>query len=199
MNSPNTPSSTRAPPPPPTERWRWAAARALVATVVGNEPATNAQYAAALAAGAPAASLLEIATMAHLFGGFPRAIQGLLQLDRCLADRGIESAANETPVRSRGDDRARGEALFRQIYGDSTDTVLARLASPARDFQDIVLEHAYGRILSRPGLSAPEREWFAVAALAALDCPAQLKSHVRGALRLGVEIAEIEQLAAALV
>ncbi|MSR46094.1 MAG: hypothetical protein EXS13_03360 [Planctomycetes bacterium] len=171
----------------------------MVATVVGNETATNAQFAAALSAGAPPAALLEIATMAHLFGGFPRAIQGLLQLDRCLADRGIELPATKTPARSRGDDRARGDALFRQIYGDSSDTVLARLASPVRDFQDIVLEHAYGRILSRPGLSAPEREWFAVAALAALDCPAQLKSHVRGALRLGVAIADLEQLAAVLV
>ncbi len=91
-------------------------------------------------------------------------------------------------------DRDNGERLFRQIYGDATDPVLQRLAAHAPTFREAVLEDAYGRILSRPGLAAADREWFAVAALTALDCPQQLKSHVRGALRLGVPPSDLAAL-----
>lgn len=137
--------------------------------------------------------------MAHLFAGFPRAIQGLRQIEPLArAHGGAHGSAPLPPLdaapRSRSDDRERGEQLFRQIYGDSSDRVLALLDAPARGFASWVLEDAYGRVLSRPQLARAHREWFAVAALVALDCPAQLASHVRGALRLGLVRADLDTL-----
>ena len=186
-------------PPPPLPPWSAAAARAFVATVVGDEPAVALHAAAALAEGASGADLVELAVMAHLFAGFPRAIQGLRQIEPLVrAHGGAPLPPLDAAPRSRGDDRERGEQLFRQIYGDSSDRVLALLDAPARGFASWVLEDAYGRVLSRPHLARAHREWFAVAALVAHDCPAQLTSHVRGALRLGLVRADLDALLDAL-
>ena len=124
--------------------------------------------------------------MAHLFGGFPRAIQGLKALERALASRGLAPPRDPEPGRrERAADRRRGERLFRRIYGASSDKVIALLDATAPGFSSWVIEDAYGRVLTRPALGARERELLAVAALVALRCPTQLESHVRGARRLG--------------
>lgn len=237
-------------------------ARALVTTVLGDDTATARHYQAALEAGVALRPLVEVARMAHLFAGFPRAIQGLRQLDAALRSRpstnggSVDAAARAAPPtpqpphhllaphataptapptrapalppadaiaagaplhdstdatsataespplveppRSRSADRSRGEALFRAIYGNSSDAVLLALDAVAADYSTWVLEDAYGRVLARPGIAARQRELLAVAALAALDCPAQLKSHLRGALRLGASRAAVAHVLRAL-
>ncbi len=224
------------------------AARAFVTTVLGDDAATSRHYRAALAAAVSPAALAEIARMAHLFCGFPRAIQGLRQLEEelrgaartdaargggggtgaggdagrpvaavssgisegvsgvatsessraSLPPTGATTVTDPEPPRSRAEDRARGATLFRAIYGSASDAVLARLDAVAIGFSAWVLEDAYGRVLSRAGLSARQRELLAIAALTALDCPAQLKSHLRGALRLGARPEEVTALLASL-
>jgi AhpD family alkylhydroperoxidase len=161
-------------------------ARALAATVAGDDDAAHRHYAAALAVGTAPVALLEIARMAHLLGGFPRAILGLRALERALAGAGTPAPRDPEPSAPRGAAlRNRGERLFRSIYGSASELVLARLEHPARGYSCWVLDDAYGRVLARPGLAPVERELLNVAALAALACPAQLESHVRGARRLG--------------
>ncbi|MAF66263.1 MAG: 4-carboxymuconolactone decarboxylase [Planctomycetes bacterium] len=77
------------------------------------------------------------------------------------------------------------------MYGDDADEVRALLAAADPLFAAWVGEHAYGRVLSRPGLSADRRELLAVCALAALGQGRQLASHARGALRCGAAAAEV--------
>ena len=174
-------------------------ARFLAATVAGREAAARTHCNAALGNGATAAELIEIARMAPLFGGFPRAIQGMRALAAALDGAGLPIPADPEPGRrSRSADRARGAALFRQIYADQSDAVLRRLETPARGFAAVILEDAYGRVLARPLLTAAERELLAVAALIVLDCPAQLASHVRGALRVGATRRQLGAIVAAL-
>jgi alkylhydroperoxidase/carboxymuconolactone decarboxylase family protein YurZ len=48
-----------------------------------------------------------------------------------------------------------------------------------------MIEEGYGRVLSRPGLGALERELVAVAVLAACGWERQLVSHLLGAARVG--------------
>jgi 4-carboxymuconolactone decarboxylase len=52
-------------------------------------------------------------------------------------------------------------------------------------------EQGYGRVLSRPGLVARERELITVAALAALGWERQLVSHLLGARRVGAGAQEV--------
>jgi 4-carboxymuconolactone decarboxylase len=166
--------------------------RALAATVAGKVGTARAEYAAALAAGVPPPALAEVARMAHLFGGFPRAILGLEALHDAFTRAGAAAPADpEASPRSRTEDRARGESLFRRIYAGQSDEVLRRIERAAPGFASWVLEDAYGRVLSRPLLTEVERELLAVVALVALDCPEQQKSHARGALRLGAAPDEV--------
>jgi 4-carboxymuconolactone decarboxylase len=169
-----------------------AGALALAATVDGREELAESIYRQAFAIGVPAETLAEVARMAHLFGGFPRAIQGLHAFARAAGDASSPPLAGEGPPEpDRASDRGRGLALFRKIYESQSDEVLRGLSDVLPGFETWILEHAYGRVLSRPALGARERELMAVSALAVLRCPAQLASHARGALRLGAPAGEV--------
>ena len=78
---------------------------------------------------------------------------------------------------------------IRKPHGTTTDDAAgkmrARLASFRPDFAAWLLDHAYGHVLSRPGLDPALRELLSVCVLAAMDQPSQFESHARGALRLG--------------
>jgi alkylhydroperoxidase/carboxymuconolactone decarboxylase family protein YurZ len=86
---------------------------------------------------------------------------------------------------------AAGRELFAAIYGKNDAPVRALLRSFHSEFHDFVLEAAYGRVLTRPGLAAKERELLAAAALAAMAQTPQLVAHARGALRFGATEDEV--------
>jgi hypothetical protein len=126
----------------------------------------------------------EVAMQCHLFCGFPRTLSAL----DVLRDAGME-------LKDPGfDDPAEGEGaeLFDRIYGDGADRVRAHLAGLSPTFATWISEHAYGRVLSRPGLSPAERECLAVVALAATGHDRQLASHVRGAVRCGANPLDVQ-------
>ena len=129
----------------------------------------------------------------HLFAGVPRQVEAAHVLTQAggLGEPGPE----ELEPRGSIDAAARGAALFDRIYADDSAAVRQTLARGHPELERWVIEHAYGRVLSRPGLSADRRELLAVGALAALGQDRQLASHARGALRCG---ATAEVLAAAL-
>ncbi|MCA8978894.1 MAG: carboxymuconolactone decarboxylase family protein [Planctomycetes bacterium] len=66
------------------------------------------------------------------------------------------------------------------------------LGEHSADYAAMIAEHAYGRVLSRPGLDAATRELLASCALAALGQERQLASHARGALRCGARFDALE-------
>ncbi len=137
--------------------------------------------------GEPDREWREVVLMTHLFAGIPRQVEAYEMLDR----HGGLGALEDGEDRNEDDVRARGENLFDQIYGSNAEPVRARLYSFHPDFGKLVQEHAYGRVLSRPGLSAARRELCAVGALAVLAQDRQLASHVRGAEACGAKRAEI--------
>ena len=137
--------------------------------------------------GEPDRGWREAVLQAHLFAGFPRVVEALSVLG---AHGGLgEPAADE--VRAEPDLPQRGTELFDRIYGDHADRVRRFLSAAHPDFADWVAGHAYGRVLTRPGLPADRRELLAVAALAATDQDRQLASHARGSLRCGATVEEV--------
>lgn len=120
----------------------------------------------------------------HVFAGFPRLVEAYGAID---AAGGLGGASADELEADAEDDlvRARGRALFERIYADDAELVRAMLARHHPDFARWIEEHAYGRVLARPGLDAERRELLAVAGLAALGQERQLASHARGALRCG--------------
>lgn len=154
-----------------------------VAVVLHQRPALTA-FAREHADAASDERLREALLQCHLFCGVPRTIAALDALgDAGLrladgADGPRESAETVPPLGA-------GAAMFDRIYGDGADAVRAHLERLEPTFARWVAEHAYGRVLARPGLDAAERELLAVAMLAATGHDRQLASHARGAVRCG--------------
>lgn len=159
-------------------------ARLFAACVAGDWDAVRAERRAA-ADGEPDRRWREAVLMVHVFAGVPRGVESY----GVLADAGGlgTPAPDELAEPTTG-----GDALFARIYGDAQGEVRALLARDHPLFARHVLEHAYGRVLCRPGLSADRRELCACAALAVLGQERQLASHARGAVRCGATPAEVE-------
>jgi 4-carboxymuconolactone decarboxylase len=134
---------------------------------------------AAAPAGEPDRAWREAFLQAHLFAGFPRTVEAGEVL--------LRGGGLGAPDPDELDEAApgAGAALFDAIYADAAQRVRERLAAAHPLHARLVAEHAYGRILARPGLDAATRELLAVAALAVTGQERQLASHARGALRCG--------------
>jgi len=137
----------------------------------------------------PRADVEETLLQATLFFGFPRVVTAFEQLEARWSPP-APPAGGDVPAAERGE---RGRALFASIYGRNDAQVRQRLLSFHRAFHDFVLESAYGRILSRPGLDPRVRELLAVTALGVLDQVPQLIAHARGALAFGADRAAVRE------
>jgi len=131
----------------------------------------------------------EAVLQTHLFAGFPRLVQALDELKRAggLGQPGADELEGDAPP------VGRGVELFDRIYGSGSDRVREAIGGHHPDAERWILEHAYARVLARPGLAAASRELLAVAALAALGQDRQLAGHVRGALRCGATREQLDQ------
>lgn len=140
--------------------------------------------------GLPRADFEETLLQAVLFCGFPRAVTAF----ETLAAQWPAERAPAGGALGVTEQAAAGQALFAAIYGKNEAAVRAMLLGYHRDFHDFVLEVAYGRVLSRPGLTGRERELLGVAALAASDQLRQFAGHARGALHLGATREELREV-----
>ena len=89
----------------------------------------------------------------------------------------------------------RGEEIRNEVLGEayvknsaaSTDA----FSEPMRAF---AIKHLWGEIWDRPGLDRRSRSMINLAMLAAMNRPAELKIHLRGALNNGVTRDEIREI-----
>ena len=95
---------------------------------------------------------------------------------------------------------ARGERLLRLVDGDTVaDHLLEAYGAIAPDFTRHLVEFAFGEIYGREG-DLRQRELVAIASLATMGgCDAQLETHVRGALRVGLGKDEIVEAVMTLI
>jgi 4-carboxymuconolactone decarboxylase len=161
--------------------------RIIVAAGRGDWSGLQTTLQSASAAAMPRAAFEETLLQAVLFSGFPRVVSAFEVLNR-VWPAATPPSGGSLPCERQS---AAGRELFAAIYGNNDAPVRAMLAAFHREFHDFVLEAAYGRILTRPGLDAGTRELLAVAALASLDQKPQLVAHARGALRFGRSRTEV--------
>ncbi len=82
--------------------------------------------------------------------------------------------------------RTRGQQALRDIDGEGGERVVASLTEIAPDMANLLLEHAFGDVLSRPGLDWRSREIATIAALTAMGTATpQLKVHIAAGLHVG--------------
>ncbi|MGO9785540.1 MAG: carboxymuconolactone decarboxylase family protein [Stellaceae bacterium] len=90
---------------------------------------------------------------------------------------------------------AKGLAVRREVLGaDYVDKSLADSDDFMMAFQKLTTEYCWGEVWSRPGLPRKTRSMLNLAMLTALNRPAELKLHLRGALANGVTIEEIKEI-----
>jgi 4-carboxymuconolactone decarboxylase len=166
---------------------------AFAAAMARHDPrAARRTLARARRAGHPRRGAEETALMLVLHAGYPAALEAV----RVLAEAwpGRAHATREGTPRAW---RRRGVALCRRVYGPVYARLVAQVRARHPDLATWMVEEGYGRVLSRPGLAALERERVAVAVLAALGWERQLLSHLIGARRLGAGPAGIRRALAA--
>ena len=149
----------------------------------GDEPATGRLARRAVSAGVPAAAVYEAALQTYLFAGYPRAISGLAAVARVCGP-----AKKPLSPGSPASWKRQGARLCRRIYASATEKMLSNMRAIHPAIAEWIVWEGYGKVLSRPGLSAAVREACAVSALVALGAWRQLESHARGALRVGLPL-----------
>ena len=88
-----------------------------------------------------------------------------------------------------------GLAVRREVLGDSyVDNALAQADDFMGPLQDYLTEHAWGAVWTRPGLERKTRSMLNLAILTAINRPAELKIHLKGALNNGVTREEIREI-----
>lgn len=88
-----------------------------------------------------------------------------------------------------------GEITRRQVMGDDfVDSALSNADEFTQPMQAYINEHAWGSTWQRPELDLKTRSLVTIAMLTALKAPAELKGHIRGALRNGASIDEIQEV-----
>lgn len=130
----------------------------------------------------------EVALMLVLYAGYPAALEGM---------RTLSAAWPGSTRRSREGGpatwRARGARLCRRVYGPQFKRLVGHVFDLHPDLAAWMIEQGYGRVLSRSGLSAGERERVTISVLAACGWERQLVSHLLGAIRIGVTPAGIAE------
>ena len=130
----------------------------------------------------------EILLQSHLFLGFPAALNGLA-LWRELSGRPAGPAEAEDPAEW----QSRGSEICRQVYGSSYQDLRRNVAALHPQIERWMIEDGYGKVLGRDRVSLDVRELCIVGLLAVLDAPAQLHSHLRGALAVGASASDVEE------
>ena len=88
-----------------------------------------------------------------------------------------------------------GMAVRREVLGDEyVDKAISSATDFTKPLQDLVTENCWGEIWTRSAIPKKTRSLITIATLAALKAPTELKAHVRGALRNGCTVEEIQEV-----
>ena len=88
-----------------------------------------------------------------------------------------------------------GMSVRREVLGDEyVDKAINTATDFTKPLQDMVTENCWGEIWTLSAIPKRTRSLITIATLAALKSSAELKAHVRGALRNGCTVEEIQEV-----
>jgi 4-carboxymuconolactone decarboxylase len=89
----------------------------------------------------------------------------------------------------------KGLSVRREVLGDEyVDKAINAATDFTKPLQDLVTENCWGEIWTRDVISKKTRSLVTIATLAALKAPTEIRLHVRGALRNGCTVEEIQEV-----
>lgn len=129
----------------------------------------------------------ELILQTYLFGGFPRALNGMREWRR-VSGRAAPALDDGARFDRAAAWRMQGESTCATVYGPFYERLRRNIRElhPALDAWMIV--EGYGKVLSRPALDLARRELCVIAACAAAGQDRQLHSHLHGAVHAGASV-----------
>ena len=168
------------------------------AMATSDMPKLNAALNLGLDAGLTVSEAKEILVQLYAYAGFPRSLNALGELLKVVEARkvrGIEDA----PGREPGREIPTGEALIAVGTANQTKISGGPVKNAVTDFAPAINQflqaHLFGDIFERDNLDWQSRELATVGALAAMPgVEAQLRSHMRASMRVGLSAAQLRHL-----
>lgn len=162
----------------------------------------NAALNAGLDAGLTVNESKEILVQLYAYSGFPRSLNALNELKKVVDSRrlsGIQDVEGKQPMAA----IPVGDELRRLGIANQTKISGAPVQGPLFDFAPVINQflqtHLFGDIFARDNLDWQSRELATVGALAATPgVEAQLLSHMRASLRVGLSARQLQQVVALL-
>lgn len=172
------------------------------AMATSDMPGLESALSRGLDAGLSVSESREILVQLYAYVGFPRSLNALGTLMNVVEERrrgGIQDAAGREPGRA----VPAGEALLAAGKANQTRIAGAPVEGPVMDFAPVINQflqtHLFGDIFERDNLDWKSRELATVGALAAMPgVEAQLRSHMRASLRVGLSAGQLQHLVALL-
>jgi len=171
----------------------------IAAFMAGSDmPKLNGALNQGLDAGLTISEAKEVLVQLYAYVGFPKSLNALgelLKVVQARQQRGIQDAPGREPSRA----APTGDALAAIGTANQTRISGAPVTGPVMDFAPVINQflqaHLFGDIFERDNLDWQSRELATVGALAATPgVEAQLRSHMRASLRVGLSAAQLRQL-----
>ena len=89
----------------------------------------------------------------------------------------------------------KGLKLRKELFGEqAVEQRMNAFGAFGEPLQHIINAYAYGDVWSRPGLSLGVKSLAMIAMMAAANRPAELRVHLKGALKNGCKVEEIQEV-----
>jgi quercetin dioxygenase-like cupin family protein/alkylhydroperoxidase/carboxymuconolactone decarboxylase family protein YurZ len=202
----DAPQAAGAKTPPPRSETLTARQRAIVLTgafmATSDMPRLNAVLNQGLGDGLTISEAKEVLVQLYAYTGFPRSLNALgelLQVVDLRKQQGIQDLLGREPSRP----VVTGHALVAVGQTNQSEISGGAVQGPVFEFAPVINQflqsHLFGDIFERDNLDWQSRELATVGALAATPgAQAQLRSHMRASLRVGLTAQQLKQLVQAL-
>ena len=165
-------------------------------------PGLNTALNQGLDAGLTVSEAKEVLVQLYAYAGFPKSLNALGELLKVLEarkQRGIQDAPGREPSRA----IPTGDALLAAGTANQTKISGTPVKNAVTDFAPVINQflqaHLFGDIFERDNLDWQSRELATVGALAAMPgVEAQLHSHMRASIRVGLTASQLRNLIQAL-
>jgi len=160
-----------------------------VLTVLQRENQLRAHIGNAVNLGLTPEQVIEVFIHAAFYGGVPAAFNAMGIAKEVFAGRGISFTPQEVynPSDDPEDLYRRGVERRNELMGDTGGGARGEPVTQAeREFGRLTTEYYWGSVWTRPGLDLQSRSICTLAALTALGREGPLRSHVKGALHIGL-------------
>ena len=165
-------------------------------TVLQRENQLTRHVGNALNLGLTPQQVVEVMIHASWYGGVPTAFNAMGVAKTVFDDRGIkfEPQLVFDPTETPDDLYRRGAARREELMGPPPEGRPGPVTQAERDFNRLSAEYYWGSVWNRPGLTLTERSICTLACLTVLGREGPLRSHINGALHIGLTPEEIVEI-----